>query len=327
MKTNLLRFVTAWLLLLTGIVGSTAAAEEDFFTWRQMLRAEALSKGIRTETLDRALTGLTPIPRVIQLDRRQPEFTLTFNQYLKRVVSSRRVKNGRAKLAEHKELLTEIGKNYGIQPRFIVALWGIETDFGRIDGGFPVIRALATLAHDGRRSRFFRDQLIRALRILDEGHITLDKMKGSWAGAMGQFQFMPSSFEVFAVDYDSDGRRDIWRNQADAFASAANYLARSGWRDDQTWGRAVKLPPDFDLSYFGLSIKKPMSEWRRLGVTRLDGSALPKRELAGSLVRAGKGSGGQVFLVYNNFRVTLKWNRSTFFAVAVGTLAERIKGR
>ena len=313
--------------LLAMVPASGHAAEADFATWLKALRAEALAKGINANTLDRALVGLTPIKRVIELDRRQPEFTLTFDQYINRVVPARRVRKGQAKLAEHRKLLIEIGKKYGVQPRFIVALWGIETDFGRIDGGFSVIRALATLAHDGRRSRFFRGQLIRALRIIDQGHITAEKMKGSWAGAMGQFQFMPSSFEAYAVDYDGDGRRNIWRDQADAFASAANYLAKSGWRADQTWGRAVKIPAGFDAAAIGLKIKKPMSEWRRLGVTRKDGSALPKRELPASLVRAGKAADGPVFLVYNNYRVTLKWNRSTFFAVAVGTLAERINGR
>lgn len=317
------------LVVVLGAVNSwanAAAAAADFDTWLGILRAEALAKGIRPETLDRALGGLTPIKRVIELDRRQPEFTLTFDQYLARVVPKHRVNRGRAKFTEHRDLLTKIGRKYGVQPRFIVALWGIETDFGRIDGGFSVIRALATLAHDGRRSRFFRGQLIRALRIVDQGHITPDKMKGSWAGAMGQFQFMPSSFEAYAIDYDGDGRRDIWRNRADAFASAANYLSKSGWRGDQTWGRAVRLPDRFDPSLIGLKVKKPMREWQRMGVRRPDGSGLPRRNLSASLVRAGKAGGGPVFLVYNNYRVTLKWNRSTFFAVAVGTLAERIGG-
>jgi len=332
MKRSKLLSVPAAILALALLAtvpagGDGRAAETDFADWLAALRAEALSKGIGAQTLDRALTGLKPIRRVIELDRHQPDFTLTFDQYMARVVPRRRVKKGQAKLAEHKQILTEIGMKYGVQPRFIVALWGIETDFGRFDGGFSVIRALATLAHDGRRGRFFRGQLIRALRIIDQGHISPENMKGSWAGAMGQFQFMPSSFEAYAVDYDGDGRRNIWRNQADAFASAANYLAKSGWRADQTWGRAVKLPAGFDSRAIGLKIKKPMSEWRRLGVRRKDGSELPQRELTASLVRAGKAADGPVFLVYNNYRVTLKWNRSTFFAVAVGTLAERIMGR
>jgi membrane-bound lytic murein transglycosylase B len=220
-------------------------------------------------------------------------------------------------------LLNEIGKKYGVQPRFIVSLWGVETDFGRIDGGFPVIRALATLAIDGRRSKFFRKQLITAIRILDQGHITLDKMQGSWAGAMGYFQFMPSSFVSFAIDYDNDGKRDIWQNKKDAFASAANYLAKSGWRNDQTWGREVRIPKTFDKKLIGKKIRKGISEWRNLGVLRVDGGALPKRNLMGSIVMVN-GPNSRVFLTYSNYQTILKWNRSNFFAVAVGTLAEKI---
>ena len=220
-------------------------------------------------------------------------------------------------------LLNEIGNRYGVQPRFIVALWGVETDFGRIDGGFPVIHALATLAIDGRRSKFFREQLITAIRILDQGHITLDKMRGSWAGAMGYFQFMPSSFVSFAIDYDNDGKRDIWQNKKDAFASAANYLSKSGWRNDQTWGREVRIPKGFDKKLVGLKIRKDTSEWRNLGVLRVDGGDLPKRNLMGSIVMVN-GPKSRVFLTYSNYQTILKWNRSNFFAVAVGMLAEKI---
>ena len=185
--------------------------------------------------------------------------------------------------------------------------------------------SLATLAFDGRRSKFFRGELLRALRILDQGHISPQRMKGSWAGAMGNFQFMPSSFENFAVDYDGDGKRDIWTNKGDAFASAANYLSKSGWRSDQTWGRPVKLPSNMDKALIGLNVRKSIGEWQKLGVRRADGSDLPKRNLNASIVIA-KGSGGAAFMVYQNFRVTLKWNRSTYFAVAVGKLAEGIGG-
>jgi len=223
-------------------------------------------------------------------------------------------------------LLNEIGKKYGVQPRFIVSLWGVETDFGRIDGGFPVIHALATLAIDGRRSKFFREQLITAIRILDQGHITLDKMRGSWAGAMGNFQFMPSSFVSFAIDYDNDGKRDIWENKKDAFASAANYLSKSGWRNDRTWGREVRIPKAFDKNLVGLKIRKNMSEWRELGVLRVDGGALPKRNLMGSIVIVN-GPNSRVFLTYSNYQTILKWNRSKFFAIAVGMLAEKIGGK
>ncbi|PPR57497.1 MAG: Membrane-bound lytic murein transglycosylase B [Alphaproteobacteria bacterium MarineAlpha3_Bin6] len=311
--------ITVAVCLSTSVVAQTV----DIADWLEALKAEVIEKEIRVSTFEQALSNFKPIQRVIDLDRRQPEFTLTFDQYLRRVVPKQRVIRGRGKLTKHKMLLNEIGKKYGVQPRFIVSLWGVETDFGRIDGGFPVIHALATLAIDGRRSKFFRGQLITAIRILDQGHITLDKMQGSWAGAMGYFQFMPSSFVSFAIDYDNDGKRDIWQNKKDAFASAANYLSKSGWRNDQTWGREVRIPKGFDKKLVGLKIRKDISEWRNLGVLRVDGGALPKRNLMGSIVMLN-GPNSRVFLTYSNYQTILKWNRSNFFAVAVGTLAEKI---
>ncbi|MEE8394255.1 MAG: lytic murein transglycosylase [Rhodospirillales bacterium] len=293
-----------------------------FQEWLEGVRKEAAALGIGASTLDSALAGITPIPRVVELDRKQPEFTLTFRQYQDRVVPKSRVDMGRRKLNENRALLEEIGRKFGVQPRFIVAFWGIETDFGRITGGFPVIKALSTLAYDGRRSKYFRGELMNALKILDGGHISVSKMIGSWAGAMGQCQFMPSSFLSFAVDYDGDGRKDIWNNLADVFASAANYLARSGWRDDQTWGRPVLLTRELDKKLIGLKVKKRLSEWQSLGVRRIDGADLPKRDLLASVVLAE--DGGPPFVVYNNYHTILKWNRSTFFAVAIGSLADRI---
>ena len=314
-------------LIAVGVDGGANAREasKPFGPWLDELKAEAARKGIRAETLDVVIPTVKPIPRVIELDRRQPEFTLTLQQYLNRVVPSSRVKKGRSKFRENATLLTEIGRKFGVQPRFIVAFWGVETDFGRLDGGFPVISALATLAHDGRRSKFFRGELIRSLRIVDQGHIAHTNMKGSWAGAMGQFQFMPSSFERFAVDYDGDGRRDIWRNRRDAFASAANYLSKSGWKPDQTWGREVKLPAGFDKRLAGLEVRKGIRDWQALGVRRADGTDLPTRNLQSSIVLPEK-TKGRAFLAYNNYRVILRWNRSSFFAVAIGSLADRIGG-
>jgi len=323
---KILKFLAAMTLGITVaacLSTSVVAQTVDIANWLEALKAEVIEKEIRVSTFEQALSNFKPIQRVIDLDRRQPEFTLTFDQYLRRVVPKQRVIRGRKKLTKHKMLLNEIGKKYGVQPRFIVSLWGVETDFGRIDGGFPVIHALATLAIDGRRSKFFRGQLITAIRILDQGHITLDKMRGSWAGAMGYFQFMPSSFVSFAIDYDNDGKRDIWQNKKDAFASAANYLSKSGWRNDQTWGREVRIPKGFDKKLIGLKIRKDVSEWRDLGVLRVDGSALPKRNLIGSIVMLN-GPNSRVFLTYSNYQTILKWNRSNFFAVAVGTLAEEI---
>ncbi|MBT4932722.1 MAG: lytic murein transglycosylase [Rhodospirillaceae bacterium] len=296
-----------------------------FKKWLVELRAEASGNGIREEILASALDGVKQIPRVIELDRKQPEFSLTFAQYMTRVVPNSRVQKGRKKLAENKALLEEVGKKFGVQPRFIVAFWGIETDFGRVTGGFKLIPALATLAHDGRRSKYFRKELMNALKILNGDHIKAKDMVGSWAGAMGQCQFMPSSFLNFAIDYNGDGRKDIWSTKADVFGSAANYLSRSGWKGDQTWGRAVTLPAGFNPEMVGLKIIKPIAEWGALGVLRADGSALPARDLKASIVYT-EGPGSAAYMIYNNYRTILKWNRSTYFAVAVGTLADRIGG-
>lgn len=322
--------VTASVMALTLLVFSyskeATAEAQPFETWLQGLRAEAAGQGIRENILASALDGIKRVPRVIELDRKQPEFSLTFRQYMDRVVPNSRVKKGRKKLAENKALLEEVGKKYGVQPRFIVAFWGIETDFGRVTGGFRLIPALATLAHDGRRSKYFRKELMNALKILNGDHIKPKDMVGSWAGAMGQCQFMPSSFLNFAVDYDGDGRKDIWSTRADVFGSAANYLSRSGWKEDQTWGRAIKLPEGFDAALAGLKVTKSIPEWQKLGVRRADGTDLPARNIKASVVFT-EGEGSAAYLVYNNYRTILKWNRSTYFAVAVGTLADKIGGR
>ncbi len=315
-----------WFLILAPVLAGLPAAAENptpFPEWLQGLRADARAVGIRDATLDRALAGIAPIPRVIELDRRQPEFTLTFQEYMDRVVPSARVEKGRQRLGENRELLRAISAKYGVQARFLVAFWGVETDFGRQTGGFPVVAALATLAYDGRRSAYFRKELIQALEIIDAGHVQPDRMIGSWAGAMGQTQFMPSSFRAHAVDYDGDGRIDIWTSRPDALASAANYLKRSGWKGDETWGRATRLPEGFDARLIGTGVVKSLAEWSALGLTRADGSPLPSRPLKASVVLA-EGNKGPAFLVYDNYRAILKWNRSTFFAIAVGSLADRI---
>ena len=319
-------FLLFLLFLTTGYAVAADAQEEKFAAWVTAFRQEALTEGIRTETLDAVLPGLTFQPRVVELDRRQPEGTLTYAEYLSRVLPPARVNRGKRLLRKHRALLTEIGDAHGVQPRFIVALWGIESDFGRVTGGFPVLDSLATLAFDGRRGEFFRGQLIAALRIVDDGHIQPDKMLGSWAGAMGQSQFMPSSFQQFAVDHDGDGRRDIWGTLPDVFASAANYLAKAGWKHDQTWGRQVRLPEGFDLDLKGLEVKKSLGEWQTLGVRRSNGDDLPTRQLTSSLILPS-GPGGPAFLTYSNYRVLLKWNRSHYFATTVGQFADLLAAR
>lgn len=303
---------------------SVPAADVPFADWLKTLREEATAQGIRPETVTAALPDtLAPIPKIIDLDRKQPEFSLTFDQYLNRIVSPARVQTGRARLAENRQLLTEIGRKHGVQPRFIVALWGIETNFGQLTGGFEVIPALVTLAHDGRRSAYFRKELLNALKIVDEGHIPLSRFTGSWAGAMGQCQFMPSSFLSFAVDHDGDGHKDIWQNRADVFASIASYLKNHDWDATKTWGRKVRLPQGFDPALAAPEMRKPLSEWAKLGVTAASGAALPQTPLDAALVLPA-GPSGPAYLVYDNFTRIMSWNRSTFFALAVGELADRI---
>jgi len=306
---------------LCSLVRSAAAAAGDFDTFLAGIRREAAAQGIRASAIEAALRNIEFLPHVIELDRKQPERQLTFNEYLDKVVTEQRMESARRELAENRVLLDGIWRRFSVEPRFIVALWGIESDFGRVMGNYAVASALATLAYDGRRSSYFRGELISALRIIDQGHIRADNMMGSWAGAMGQCQFMPSTFLGYAVDYDGDGRRDIWNDRADVLASIANYVARLGWRGGEGWGRAVMLPAGFDVRYSGLEIKRPTGEWSRLGVRGVDAGPLLGREGEASLV-VPDGAGGRAFLVYDNFRTIMRWNKSTYFAAAVGYLAD-----
>ncbi|MEQ8585959.1 MAG: lytic murein transglycosylase [Thalassobaculaceae bacterium] len=315
-------------MLLTGLSAPARASDQAFSAWLDGVREEAAARGVSEDILDRALSGVKPIPRVIELDRSQPEFKLKVDEYLSRVVTQGRIRYGRQLLERHAGILDEVSRQYGVQKRFIVALWGIETDFGRITGGFPVIDSLATLAHDGRRSAFFRKELMLALEILEQGHIAPAAMQGSWAGAMGQSQFMPSSFHNFAVDHDGDGDKDIWGSLPDVFGSIANYLSGSGWRDDLTWGREVSIPAGFDRSLIENETRKSLPDWQEAGVRRLSGDALPTRAVEGRIVEVTQRDGSaRHFMAYDNFETILKWNRSTYFAIAVGTLADALGAR
>ena len=269
--------------------------------------------------------GLEPDQKVLDLDRSQPEFTITFAQYRDRTVTKQRVDQGRNLLDEYRPLLDKIAVTYGVQPPFIVALWGVESDYGRFTGGYSVIKSLATLAYGSSRQEMFRAELIDALTILQQKNITPEAMTGSWAGAMGQSQFMPSSYLKYAVDYTGDGRRDIWTDQADVFASIANYLASNGWRRDQTWGRPVRLPPGMAESLIGWKNDRPMREWQALGLRNPDGSDLPATDEPVALV-APDGPTGPGWLTYGNYKIIMKWNRSTYFATSVGLLADGISG-
>jgi membrane-bound lytic murein transglycosylase B len=301
------------------------APDRAFLEWLDALRAEARTKGISESTLNSALNDIAPLMRVIELDRNQPEFTQTFWTYLRKQVSDHRIKRGRALLSNHRDLLNRIQAEYGVPPRYLIALWGLETNFGDNLGSFRVIEALATLAYDQRRTQFFRAELFNALKIVEEDHISPDAMMGSWAGAMGHMQFIPSTFTGHAVDYNGDGRKDIWASLPDAFASAANFLCNLGWQPGQIWGREVRLPENFNLMLATMDIKKTLAEWSSLGVRRPDRTALPQADMAGSIVLP-QGYKGPAFLVYDNFRAILRWNHSINYAISVGCLADRIAG-
>lgn len=316
-------------MLFLFLGASLAAAREagSFSQWLEKARYDARSRGISERTVSAALSdNIKVIPRILELDRAQPEKRLTFNEYKKNTITQRRVFRGWELGRKHATDLSEIERAYGVQRSVILALWGMETDFGRNTGGFGVVEALATLAFDGRRHDFFYSELMHALKILDDGHIAPAKMKGSWAGAMGQSQFMPSSFLKFAVDRNGDGRRDIWYSEEDVFASIANYLSQSGWRRDERWGRPVTLPRGgVPASLMGLDTRKPLSFWRGLGIMAADGQAIADVPgMEASLIVPDDRRGEQAYLVYENFRVLMKWNNSRYFATSVGLLADRL---
>lgn len=287
------------------------------------LKNEAIELGIDATIVNNAFSEVKFLKRSVKSDKAQPEFKLTLDTYLPRAVPDWKIEQARAAYKKHYQLLHKIGNEYGVQPRFIVALWGIETNFGRLTGHHNVISSLTTMAYDGRREALFKKQLFAALTILEQGHIEQDKFIGSWAGAMGQVQFMPTSYLNYAVDYDGDGKKDIWNNYADVFASAANYLKTEGWDNSETWGRQVLIPDNFDIELAGIKNQKTLKEWQKLGVRRFDGSALPKVAMNASIIIPDDAS-GRVYLAYNNYRVLMHWNRSYYFATAVSYLSERI---
>jgi len=313
-----------WLAALAMACCSMAAEANpiSFEQWLRQLKVEAQQRGIPGDVFDTALSGVQPIPRVLELDSTQPEFTMTFDEYIDRVVSPARIEQGRKLLRENRDLLGAVARQYGPPARLIVALWGIESNYGQRQGDYSVIAALATLAYDGRRARYFRQELFNALRIVSEGHIRASEMKGSWAGAMGQCQFMPSSYLKLAVDQDGDGRRDIWASLPDVFGSIANYMNKVGWKDGLLWGREVSVPPQLAIKPL-LGSRRSVTEWRKLGLRKSDGSELPIADLRGELIRGGESN--RYFLVYDNFRAILAWNNSRFFALAVGILSDRVE--
>jgi len=307
--------------------GPEQIAAQPFDVWLATLKAEARARGISERTLTQAFQAVRQNQRVIELDNRQPEFTSTFWGYFDKAVSDQRVADGRAMLARHAGLLNQAARETGVPAAVLAAFWGLETNYGRNQGGFNVIEALATLAWEGRRGAFFREQLLVALEILDQGHITPEAMVGSWAGAMGHMQFMPTTFAAHAMDRDGDGRKDIWGTLPDAFGSAGRFLAAMGWKSDQLWGRQVQLPAGFDYAQSDLGLRKTLPEWAALGLRRADGGPLPVvADMSASLLLPA-GYRGPAFLVYDNFRIIMRWNNSSVYALAIGHLSDRIAGQ
>ena len=304
---------------------SFANTERDisFAKYVEGLKKEAIESGIDENTVNNAFKKVKFLHRSVSSDKQQPEFKMTLDTYIPRAVPDWKIKQARKAYQDNYTLLQKIGKEYGVQPRFIVALWGVETNFGRLTGRHNVISSLTTMAYEGRRETLFKKQLFAALTILEQGHISQDKFIGSWAGAMGQVQFMPTSYLNYAVDYDGDGKKDIWNTPGDVFASAANYLKTEGWDDTYTWGRQVTLPKDFNIELAGLKQQKSLIEWQALGVRRYNGQALPNVDLQASVVIPDD-ENGRVYLAYNNYKVLMHWNRSYYFATAVTYLSDRI---
>jgi membrane-bound lytic murein transglycosylase B len=316
------RFLLAAPAMTAAPAIAARAASGSFSTFIAGLWAEGRRTGISEAVLSTALAGLAPNEKVLELDRRQPEFTLTWTEYRASRLSDKRVAQGRALWRQNRALLQQVQASYSVDPGVIMGIWGLESNYGGYTGGFNVVEALATLAWDGRRAGFFRSELMSALKILDAGDVTFPHMLGSYAGAMGQPQFMPSSFFRYAVDFDGSGRRDIWANTADVLASIANYLSQSGWHGGEPWGETVAAPPGL-AGAAGRANRRSVPEWSRLGVRRPDGGELVPRGAAAALILPD-GEGGEAFLVYPNFSAIRRYNPSDFYALTVGLLGDLV---
>ncbi|MDR6538657.1 lytic murein transglycosylase [Variovorax soli] len=301
-----------------------AAPSSAFAQWVSDFRAGARTEGISEATLRSAFDDVRYLPRVIELDRSQPEFTRTVWDYLDNTVTPQRVAAGQDKLLQFRSEADAAAARYGVPPAIVIAIWGMESNYGSNYGSTPTIDALATLGFEGRRAEWARAELLAALKILDKGDIPRDRMVGSWAGAMGQTQFMPSNFLAYAVDADGDGRRDIWDSMADVMASTANFLSRAGWQADKPWGVEVRLPAGFDFGRADTAVRQSSAQWAAEGVRTVDGQPLPAFDESAILLPAG--ARGPAFLVGPNFRAILRYNNSTSYALAVGLLAQRLNG-
>lgn len=313
-----------WAMIMTLMVLSNAvfATQPSWTQWFAEVREEALSQGISQKVFDEAFAGMKePSRQVKGLAHSQPEHRLTYAKYLKSRVDSYRVVIGRKNFERNREVLEKIGNEYGVDPCFIVSFWGMESSYGSYMGNFPVVKSLATLAYDSNRPEFFRKELFLALHILNDGHVDLTHFKGEWAGASGQPQFLPSSWLKYAVDYDGDGRKDIWESKPDVFASIANYMKLNGWKTGEPWAVYVKLPANFDMKLEGKATIKSVSEWNAMGVRTESGKPLPFASLQASII---KPLGGPVFLAFPNYRMILHYNNSIYYAGAIGYLADKI---
>jgi membrane-bound lytic murein transglycosylase B len=303
---------------------STPAARAEprgFQSFLSAVRAEARKAGISQATLDAAFAGVEPNQKVIERDRRQAEFSMTWTRYRNLVITDQRIEEGRRAVAANRDLLRRVDERFNVSPRVISGIWGLESSFGAIQGDFRVVEAVATLAWEGRRAKFFHEQLMAALRILEQRNIAPAKMLGSWAGAMGQPQFMPTSYLAYAADFDGDGKRDIWGNRGDVFASIGNYLAKSGWRGGESWGQAVTLPPGLAEAGLGRDNRKPLGEWARLGVRPLEGVWDAPEDRSSAIVVPGDGA---AFITHQNFLAIRRYNPSDFYALAVGILGDSL---
>lgn len=311
-----------------GSVPTEPRAEESeagFRLWVTEFRTKALATGLSAADYDRAMREASFLPDVVKRDRNQNEFTKTIWDYLDTAVSEERISMGQKALKAHADLFARIEAEYGVKAEVVAAVWGLESAYGTYRGTTDTVSALATLAYDGRRAAFFETQLLQSLTILSEGHVTREAMQGSWAGAMGHTQFMPSSWAEFAVDFDGDGRRNLWGDDpADALASTANYLRHWGWTKDQPWGLEVTLPQNFDYDQTTERVKHPVTRWREMGVTAADGSALPDGAEASILLPAG--ATGPAFLIFPNFQVIEKYNLADAYVIAIGHLSDRLEG-
>lgn len=314
------------MLYFLALLPLTAIAQgRDFAVCIADFQEQARQESISEWVVEDVVGNLKPISRVVELDKSQPEFVQTFAQYLNLRVSQTRIDRGRELYAKHRNFLNELTKTYGIPGQYLVAFWGLETNFGSYMGTMPTLDSLATLACDPRRSDFFTTELMTALKLLERESLDPGAMKGSWAGAMGHTQFMPSSYWRYAVDGDGDGQINLWASEKDALASGANFLSALGWKKGERWGREVSLPDTFPYLETGLNNARPISKWAELHVRRANGGALPSADIKGAVL-VPAGHEGPAFLVYDNFSVIMKWNRSESYAISVGHLADRISG-